>query len=338
MEAFFRNTLQSPLDGNISDTPPVIVVPRKEDLARWKQIGEEAEDLKARKDKVRAQAEIEFSKWLSEEGRPKMIGPTDPADEIAAVSAANGVDINFKNRPLDVTLPADITTGDGHLTGRKALYFKGKGSLELPNVELFEARRPFTIAAWVKIPKTNEDYVVVSQTDPASRYRGWALELNAGVPVLRFTLYPAKTISFRGRLEDRPAAGWNHITFTYDGTGHVSGLALFVNARVDEKEFRGDFRNFAPLRIGSDGKRRYFEGGAISDLRLFARTLGEEEVQIAASWPLLDSLRSIPESELTPSDKDALRLFFLNGRRSRAGEQSHTSSTNERIESRSRTS
>jgi hypothetical protein len=297
----------------------VIVVPRKEDLPRWRQIGEEADDLKARKEKVVAQSEIEFSEWLSEEGREKMIGPTDPADEIAAISGADALKITFKNRPLDITLPAEVTTGEGHLTGRTGVYFSGKGYLELPNVELLEVRRPFTISAWVKIPKTNEDYVVVSQTDPASRYRGWALELNSGVPVLRFTLYPTKTISFRGRLEDRPTAGWNHIAFTYDGTGHVSGLGLFVNgkaafgeARVDEKEFRGDFRNFAPLRIGSDGRRRYFNGGAVSDLRLFARTLSEEEVQIAASWPLLDSLRSKSEAEISSSDKDAFRLFFLN--------------------------
>jgi hypothetical protein len=66
------------------------------------------------------------------------------------------------------------------------------------------------------------------------------------------------------------------------------------------------------LRAGSDGKRRSFDGGAISDLRLFARTLSEEEVQIVASWPQLDNLRDKPESELTSTEKDAFRLFFLN--------------------------
>lgn len=36
--AFFRNTTQRVLDGNISDTPPVMLVPRKEDRAEWEKV------------------------------------------------------------------------------------------------------------------------------------------------------------------------------------------------------------------------------------------------------------------------------------------------------------
>src|SRR5947209_8783052 len=33
--AFFRNTTQNPMDGNIPDTPPVVVIPAEKDAARW---------------------------------------------------------------------------------------------------------------------------------------------------------------------------------------------------------------------------------------------------------------------------------------------------------------
>ncbi|MFN0170747.1 MAG: DUF1549 domain-containing protein, partial [Bryobacteraceae bacterium] len=38
MAAFFRNTTQNAMDGNIPDTPPVIVVPRDEDRERWPEV------------------------------------------------------------------------------------------------------------------------------------------------------------------------------------------------------------------------------------------------------------------------------------------------------------
>ena len=41
MTAFFRNTTQRPLDGNIYDTPPYVLVPRAEDRARWASVREE---------------------------------------------------------------------------------------------------------------------------------------------------------------------------------------------------------------------------------------------------------------------------------------------------------
>ena len=33
--AFFRNTTQKVMDGNISDTPPILLVPRARDRAAW---------------------------------------------------------------------------------------------------------------------------------------------------------------------------------------------------------------------------------------------------------------------------------------------------------------
>ena len=37
--------------------------------------------------------------------------------------------------------------------------------------------------------------------------------------------------------------------------------------------------------VGCDGRNKYFDGGAIADLRIFTRALTEEEMQIVALWP-----------------------------------------------------
>lgn len=39
LAAFFNNTTQKAMDGNVKDTPPVVVVPVPADRARWKQLG-----------------------------------------------------------------------------------------------------------------------------------------------------------------------------------------------------------------------------------------------------------------------------------------------------------
>ena len=40
----------------------------------------------------------------------------------------------------------------------------------------------------------------------------------------------------------------------------------------------GDFRTYAPLHVGWDGRKKYFGGGAIADLRVITRALTAEEV------------------------------------------------------------
>jgi hypothetical protein len=318
MAAFFRNTTQNPLDGNISDTPPIMVVPRQEDRQRWQQLAEESTRLTAQMRNLRADSAPDFAKWLGEENRRKIPGPVDPADEALSLS---GTDIDFKNRPLQPKLSEGIEVIDGPVTGSLALRFASKSSIDLPNIEAIEISRPFTIAAWVYVPKGDEGATIVSQLDPASRNRGWSLELDARRPVLRLSSQGNRTLSLRGLSSDRLSAeAWHHIMYTYDGSRSSLGLALFVDGKptpfegrsIDVKEIRGDFRTYAPLRVGWDGRKKYFDGGAIADLRILTRALTQEEAAIAASWPLMKIARSKPTAMLSSAEKDALHFYFLN--------------------------
>ena len=101
---------------------------------------------------------------------------------------------------------------------------------------------------------------------------------------------------------------------------HPSGISLFVDGKampfegrsIDVQEIKGDFRTYAPLHVGWDGRKKYFGGGAIADLRVITRALTAEEAQIAASWPLLKIARSKPSAMLSAAEKDAFQLYFLN--------------------------
>ena len=318
MAAFFRNTTQNPLDGNISDTPPVMVVPQPEDRARWQQIGEEHSRLKSQMQKLRVDSAPEFAKWLSDEDRPKIRGPVDPADEVFSIS---GQDVAFKNHALMPKIPSGVRVIDGPVTGSLALRFEPKSAIDLPNIEAIETSKPFTIGVWIYVPKGDEGATIVSQLDPASRNRGWSLELDARRPVLRLSSQGNRTLSLRGLSGDRlEAESWHHVMYTYDGSRSSLGISLFVDGKampfegrsIDVQDIRGDFRTYAPLHVGWDGRKKYFGGGAIADLRVITRALTAEESQIAASWPLLKVARSKPSAMLSTAEKDALQLYFLN--------------------------
>src|SRR5204863_7292782 len=48
LAAFFNNTTQPALDGNVKDTPPTIVVPRPEDRTRWDALSKQSAEVRAR--------------------------------------------------------------------------------------------------------------------------------------------------------------------------------------------------------------------------------------------------------------------------------------------------
>ena len=64
MAAFFNNTTQGAMDGNVKDTPPIISVPLEQDLARWNELERELVQMRQAKETRRAQGRPDFDTWL----------------------------------------------------------------------------------------------------------------------------------------------------------------------------------------------------------------------------------------------------------------------------------
>ncbi|MCW5982357.1 MAG: DUF1553 domain-containing protein [Bryobacteraceae bacterium] len=320
MAAFFRNTTQDPLDGNIHDTPPVIVVPREEDLPRWKQIRDLQASLVRRQAEARESSRFEFDVWLNGEDRAKISSPLERADELLAFTVGDKRPrVQFRNQDFDFPGADQFTIDDGPLPGSKAVEFCGFDGVELPNADYFEADRPFSVAAWIRTPRKPDGSVIVGQTDPQSRGRGWMLEIGNGMPMLRLNLMPRRTATVRPVNSERLGpVEWHHVAVTYDGSRDPSGFAIYLDgrrvmteARADRKPFPGDFRNYAPLRIAGDGRRSSFEGGAIADLRIYTRAITEDEALLVSRWPSIGPASKKPAGGLSAAERDALHHYFL---------------------------
>jgi mono/diheme cytochrome c family protein len=321
--AFFRNTTQRPLDGNIADTPPVIVVPRMQDRTRWETLLKEIAATKAQHQKERGDAAAAFQKWLTSPAATAVKDPLDAGRLLAGIALHTGdgneaVTVGGKAQTL--TLPKDVSWGPGTAQG-KALRFGAKAGVMVDGFAGFDTREAFTLALWILVPPADDNFEVLSKLDTKAKERmnGWALELNQRIPTL--TLYGQAAqdkLLVRGNSSQRLKAGaWNHLVITHDGSGRPDGFAIYVDGkaqivqRSDDPSLKGSIANQVPLTLGFAG-RRDFKGGALQDVRLYGRLLGQEEIAVLARWPALQPLLAKHGKGLPPADTDVLLTLYLN--------------------------
>ncbi|MSO22970.1 MAG: DUF1553 domain-containing protein [Acidobacteria bacterium] len=319
MAAFFRNTTQDAMDGNIPDTPPIIVVPKGPDVQRWDQLNRDEQAFLERMGQARKQPGKAFGKWLLSKSRSDLTAPVDPSSQLATLSLGSAASLEYRGRTETVSLKEGLTLGDGPQPNSKALHFGVNAQVEVPGMDDFSSDKPFSIASWILSPQNDDTFVIASQMNPEEKDRGWLIELSRRVPTLKLTGDEGKSLSARAEhLRQLKPGMWNHLVVTYDGSREQAGLRLYLNGRsipaqgnATVTELRGEIRTGRPLCLGSDGKR-YFQGGAIADFRIFNRALTEDEAQLAFAWSELQPSRSKPADQLAEAERHNLHLVFLN--------------------------
>ncbi len=314
LAAFFRNTTQHTMDGNVHDTPPVIVVPRDDDRSRWEQLTREKENIGSQMQQLREEADPSFRTWLQSDARRTLKSPLDDGSELVALFVANPPQAQSRQRTSQVELHGETRVGESNFPGLGALHFGATGQAELPGVPELSSGKPFSIATWILFPKGEDSFVVASQTD--AEERGWVLDIGERRPGFRLGADKEKRIRLLAEFaEELKPGSWNHLAVTYDGRGELTSLAMYINGKkVNGKitgELQGEFQTNALLHLGNQGDR-FFPGGAISDFRVFNRLLSDEEVWLTYRWPMLALAHEKSASQLSSDEQSALRVYFLN--------------------------
>jgi hypothetical protein len=328
LTAFFRNTTQFPMDGNIPDTPPTVIVPRPEDQKRWDELNAERARLQQILDEARTNRSTAFEAWLDSPGRRSIALPYGPASRVLELTVTGGPKLSAKGQPQPMGLPARVTVGDGPSASLKALHFGKYAFIALPNVPEIDADKPFTIASWIYLPKGKGNRVVASQFGPEpanapkddrDRRRGWIIELGNSGPSIKLAGKNRKYISAKpGGDFELKGENWYHVVFTYDGSRQREGLAVYVNGRFVPTQGTGEdleplstsARTMAPLRLGRD-KKKYFEDGAIADFRILNRAVDEQEAAMLSLWNTIRASRTKASSGLTDAERRALETYYL---------------------------
>jgi len=319
MSALFNNTTQPIMDGNISNTPPVILVPREEDRARFDAITTELATAQKNAQVRRTAARPDFEAWLSKADAQTFAAdvPTDGLRFQALLSEGQGRSVlaHLDGKDLHLTAAADPKWDTGRVAVN-AFQRQPGSALEVPGAGDFEKNQPFTYAAWVKVPNGNASGAIMARMDDMHDFRGWDMWLqNARVGTHIISKWPADALKVVARSPLSPNV-WHHVCITYSGGAKPDAVHIYIDGMDQDKDIeasalQGSIRTDVPFKIGQRHSTSGVDGVSLQDVRLYGRILAVDEVVRLGRASRAAYLVSHSAAPLTAPDKDELFVGWL---------------------------
>jgi hypothetical protein len=319
MSAFFNNTTQAVRDGNIKDTPPVVVVPRVQDRPRWQALETEIPAARRQVEARRHAAGAEFDLWLAG-ATPELFAAKLPEEGLhvhAPLSEgddrATGVRVDSQTR--SVPLHATAAWQAGHLAPH-AIRVEQTGVCELAEAGDFDSDQPFSCAAWIRLPASDARGAIAARMDNDHGYRGWDFWVEGrriGTHIIHQWNDDALKVVSASQV---PADTWTHVAVTYDGSRKAAGVAVYFNGQPQKTGVQADslqntIRTDVPLKIGQRNTSEPITGLALQDLRIYRRTLAAHEALALAQSSRYASLVARPAEQRTAAEKGELFEWWL---------------------------
>jgi hypothetical protein len=317
MAAFFNNTTQAAMDGNIKDTPPILQVPKLEDRARWeavqKEIATAREKLAARKQA----ASKEFDAWLKATSADKIRAEL-PADKLyfhAKFSEGTGNAVKLlvegKERSVETQGAAGWLPGQ---VADKGIQFKPGVKLDLTDVGDFDKDQAFSVSAWVRIPRGVQAGPILARMDNTAAFRGWDFWYENG-KVGMHIINAWQTDALKVVAGNLKPDEWHHVTATYDGSAKASGVQVYIDGvlqttrDIQADALKSTIKTKVPLKFASRHTSEPLANVAVQDVRIYTRALNGEEAARLAKGTRTAYLLGIEKR--TPAQNDELQAGYI---------------------------
>lgn len=173
----------------------------------------------------------------------------------------------------------------------------------------------FTISAWVRLGDERRGTIVSRMTDEPQA-DGYYLVAEAGkikLNLVKRWLDDALRVQTARALD---AGRWHHVVATYDGSRVAAGVKIYIDGQSEPLEVLLDdlnqsFNTKEPLRIGAGGGPEGRFHGSLDEVRLYARQLSDEEVQVLATADTVDRITPIAPTHRTAGQIAKMRACFL---------------------------
>lgn len=295
--AFFRNTTQPIRDGNVHDTPPVMLVLSDEDRERWQALRTEIPDARRELALMRARERKQAYKRIKKQARDLELRRFDDSE------------IFSLDRYAQAAHNEGVSRGAGPAKGTSGLTIAEESYVAVDGFSGLSPDRPFTVAAWVK-PDSDGRALVAGQVayledrDPNEDERGWELEISGGRATIRMLgdrEFELGVQSEKGTPKVETGE-WTHVMATYDGSRRRSGFSLYINGRRVETKTTGRavHKTEGPVILDTPlliaGKKNKEDEitdtleGSIADLRILTRELTAGEAPLLVGWASLQAL------------------------------------------------
>jgi hypothetical protein len=112
---------------------------------------------------------------------------------------------------------------------------------------------------------------------------------------------------------------WKHIFFTYDGSGHASGVQIFVNGApvtthvLKDNLSNASIRTDAPMQLGwRNSEEHPAKDARYQDIRLYARAVAKDEVGRLPFEDFVAEISAEPPARWTTDQWHVITEFYLN--------------------------
>ncbi len=320
LSAFFNNTAQAAMDGNVKDTPPVMfVAATPEDRQRWKTIEGQVAELKQQINARRQAARADFEKWAAGPAKQSLAAnvPSDGLRFHAPLNEGQGrsVSVTVDAKPRTLALAADAAWSAGEVAAM-AFLTQDKTPLAIAEAGDLDSQQAFSYGAWIKLPGKVGNGAVMARMDDGNAYRGWDLWLENDRPAAHLiNHWPDNAIKVVSKTPLRPGK-WHHVMVTYDGSRRAAGARVYIDGKPQPVDVQSDslkdtMRTKVPLKIAQRHTSSRIHGVALQDLRIYGRNLSALEVDRLASSTRLASILGKPAAQRSKAENDGLFDFWL---------------------------
>ncbi len=315
LAAFFNNTTQAAKDGNIKDTPPIIVVPQPGDVARWDELQGVLQRERDLLNQREAGAQPDFQTWLSSADLAAFSkGPSPESLEFLASFKKEEKTAPATIHKESTTLPIDEAAEwiDGP-NGTKAARIVKKGIATIPNVGDIERSDAFTVSAWVNATANDGSGAIVARMDEANQHRGWDLWIEGrrvGSHIIHNWPDNALKVVSKNQI---PANKWVNVTVTYDGSSKASGVKVYFDGVVQQvnttaDKLRDTVKTDVPFKIGQRSQGGIAPSVAVQEVRFYRRLFPEADVvMLNKAESFADFVRADPAKRLEDKKLEAVQ-------------------------------
>jgi cytochrome c553 len=320
LAAFFNNTTQPAMDGNIKDTPPITMVPTPEDRPRWEQLQQELAGIRSQVDERKKAAQADFDKWLASVQPADLAKyvPTEGLHAAAPLDEGSGttLKVSVDGNPRELSLGEGYTWGQAR-NEKKALSLQpGPVSVELPDVGDFEADQGFSASLWVSLGRRGQTGALVARMDNTMDFRGWDMWMEGdkvGMHIINKWQSDALKVVCQTPLEPRK---WTHVTVSYDGSKKAAGVKVYYNGQLQPVSVQADalqntIKTAVPLKIGQRHTSERLSAVTLQDLRIYKRTLAPQECEQLAKIDQLETYFAKAADKRTPEERNQVFDWYL---------------------------
>ncbi len=253
-----------------------------------------------------------------EEGRPAAGAVGSQGNLVETVIVANGLQHHFRFDDMEAE---GITVEKGAPVFREGLHGNaatvgGNGILALGKVGDVACQTRSSISFWLK-PEKLKSGVILSRQSGNDTRPGFSVELRDGH--LQFYII-TRWIAGVGAVETTTALKadeWIHVTLTNDGSQRTTGQHVWFNGELAETSVlhntnsnTGGTKESAILRIGGGVYGDLFKG-QVDDLRLYDRTLFDDEIDVLAEPKTVSEILSLDEAARTGRMRNKLIAWAM---------------------------